>query len=86
MLDKIITLYGESWPRRIWEVDKNVFDEMRQIKDASGKYLWNPEPNYPDMPGTFMGIEISLAEEDCFQMLLIFPDGDRKVCKAAFEI
>lgn len=86
-IDKIIKFYHDKVrPRKIWEVDVNILQQMRKIKDSNGIYLWKPEPNYPEMPGTFMGIEISISKEECFQIVLLFSDGDRKIIKPDFKI
>ena len=77
----IIDFYIASNPRRIWEMDKATYMECRNRKDDAGVYLWLPTPNHPEMTGTLMGAQISIASEKCFQLLFLYEDGHRHVVK-----
>ena len=83
---RIIDFQCESTPRKIWEMDKDTLAQLRNLRDENGRYLWAPEPNYKDMPGTLLGIEISIAKEKCFQLRYDFPDGASHIFEAQFEL
>lgn len=78
---RIIDLYSASKPRIIWEIDENILKEIKHIKDATGTYIWLPVPNYPDMGGTLLGLQIAVSKEKCFQLKYIFPNGNTEIFK-----
>lgn len=81
--EKLKEFYRSTIPQKVWEMDRDSFNEIKKRKDAAGTYYWRPEPDYPDMPGTFFGIPISVAttNEKCFQIKYIFPDGHTHTIK-----
>ena len=84
--EQIIEFMNNAAPRKIWEMDKNSLKKIRRLHDDNRVYLWMPEPNYDDMPGTLLGIPISIAKEKCFQLRYVFPNGESHVIKADIEI
>jgi len=79
--DEIIKFFYVNQPRKIWEIDELTFSEVRQLKDSNGRYLWSPEPIHMDMPGTFLGIPVSIAKDKCFQLRHLFPNGESHIIK-----
>jgi len=80
-IDKIILFLNSSCPRMIWEMDRETLGDLRRRKDCQGEFLWAPSPNYTRKPGTILGIEVSIAEDKCFQLRYEFPDGHSHVIK-----
>ena len=78
----IDALYA-SRPRIIWEMDNYTLRAIKKIKDDNGTYLWLPEPNYSEMPGTLMGHQISLSSNKCLQLKYLFADGTSYVSNIA---
>ena len=84
--EEIIEFQRNAAPRRIWEMDKGTFNKIRKIKEDNGIYLWTPEPNHEDMPGYFLGIQIQIAKERCFQIRYEFTDGSSHVIESDIKI
>lgn len=74
--EQLIDFFISTRPRMIWEIDRETLNGIKNLRDGAGVYFWKPEPNYPDMPGTLFGLEISVAREKCFQLKRIFSNGD----------
>ena len=83
---QIIEFLCQVKPRKIWEMDKNTLAKIRNIHDDNATYLWMPEPNYKDMPGTLLGIPIAIAKDKCFQLRYEFQNGESYIFKADIEI
>lgn len=81
-MENVIDFCSGCVPRKIIEVDNATLAQLRKLRDRTGKYLWMPEPNYKDMPGTLMGIPISIAKGKCFQIRFIFADGHEHIVLA----
>jgi len=79
--DQVIQFLCDSSPRRVWEMDKNTLSVVRQYQDDNGTFLWVPEPKHAGMPGSFLGVQVSIAKDVCFQIRYIFPDGQSYVVK-----
>ena len=79
--DEIIDFTYDTKPRQIFEMDKNTLNILKPMRDGEGTYFWKPEPNYPNMPGTFLGIPISIAKDKCLQIKYLFADGHEHVIK-----
>lgn len=84
--EQLIEFMHNNAPRKIWEMDKETYQKARQLCDADSKYFWNPEPNYPDMPGTLFSIPISIAKDKCFQLRYEFPNGESQIIKTNIEL
>ena len=77
--ETFIDFYNSTAPRIVVEMDEATLQDVRQLRDSAGVYLWTPSIRYPTMPGTFLGMPVSVieSEERFLQIGYLFPDGHR---------
>jgi HK97 family phage major capsid protein len=62
--------------RYVWRMSDQVFKQIRRMKspDGDGRYLWRPDLKQ-DTPGQLMGHDIWIVPEQCFELVVIVPEG-----------
>jgi len=81
MLYNRIIDFAFDAPKKFFEMDKASLKTIRQLKDATGEYLWKPDFSCECIHGTFLDIPILLLKERCLQIKYIFSDGHEHIIK-----
>ncbi|MFH2074483.1 MAG: hypothetical protein ABIJ57_03925 [Pseudomonadota bacterium] len=66
---KIIEIYCENKPIKIWEMDRKTHFAIRWMQDGN---LALPNTKYTDKPGTLLGLEISIVEDPGIRLVFCF--------------
>jgi len=65
-------------PRVVWRVDESTFAEIRGMRDVAGVALWQADIEHEELPGTFLGCEVCIADVKGTELVYVFPDGTEK--------
>lgn len=63
-----------------WNMDKNTLRDIRSIKKKGGEYIWDfHADNFAYEHGAFLGYEINITKQKCFDLVVQFSDGSHKI-------
>lgn len=85
-IDKTMQFLFESRPKTTFEMDNEVFEYIRHLKDDRGSHYWCPTVNNPDKRGTFLGCDLVITEHKCFQIKHEHSDGTSITCTPDFGL
>jgi hypothetical protein len=70
LAEKLIDIYYENRPMKIWEMDAEMHRRVKGAHDANGEFLYTPNTKYPDKPGKLMGLDISIVDDPGIRMVV----------------
>lgn len=58
--------------RYIWKMDRSTYRNCQRLKDEFNAYGWVPDLKL-NGPGTFLGYQISLVDDESFELVIVPP-------------
>ena len=88
----LVLLYHEAFPIVFWIIDIDTFHDIRILKKADGRYMWQASLENVDNQfchGKLFGIPITVVprrkhqtnRERCLQLETHFPNGKTEITK-----